>query len=83
MLAAKDLSAETLIAVDGADLEILARYVQAFERYDMDGLTKLIRVDAHRALSASSHRSRDRERERLRNRASRARVSDEQTALHR
>ena len=74
---------EQLIAVDGADLEILARYVQAFERYDMDGLTKLIRVDAHRALSASSHRSRDRERERLRSRACHARVSDEQTALHR
>jgi RNA polymerase sigma-70 factor, ECF subfamily len=48
-LEARDLSAETPISVGGADSELLARYVHAFERYDMDALTELIRADTYRS----------------------------------
>jgi RNA polymerase sigma-70 factor, ECF subfamily len=37
-------------AVDGADAELLARYVDAFERYDMDALTSLIHEDATQSM---------------------------------
>jgi RNA polymerase sigma-70 factor, ECF subfamily len=37
-------------SVDGADAELLARYVQAFERYDMDALTSLIHEDATQSM---------------------------------
>ena len=36
--------------VDDADAELLARYVEAFERYDMDALTSLIHEDATQSM---------------------------------
>lgn len=50
-LAARDLSAQTSLSADGVDAELLARYVQAFESYDMDALTQLIHVDAYTSIS--------------------------------
>ena len=50
-LEASDLSAtETSPALDPDDAELLARYVQAFERYDMDALTSLIQEDATQSM---------------------------------
>jgi RNA polymerase sigma-70 factor, ECF subfamily len=50
-LDASDLSAaDTSPSVDGADAELLARYVEAFERYDMDALTALIHEDATQSM---------------------------------
>jgi RNA polymerase sigma-70 factor (ECF subfamily) len=43
-------SAETAPTVDEADAELLARYVDAFERYDMDALTSLIHEDATQSM---------------------------------
>ena len=40
----------TAPSVDAADEELLARYVEAFERYDMDALTSLIREDATQSM---------------------------------
>src|SRR5205823_6884524 len=37
---------DTSPEVDGVDAELLARYVKAFEQYDMDALTSLIQEDA-------------------------------------
>ena len=37
-------------ALDGADAELLARYVEAFERYDIDALTSLIHEDATQSM---------------------------------
>jgi RNA polymerase sigma-70 factor, ECF subfamily len=37
-------------SVDAADEELLARYVEAFERYDMDALTSLIHEDATQSM---------------------------------
>jgi RNA polymerase sigma-70 factor (ECF subfamily) len=37
-------------SVDEADAELLARYVEAFEAYDMDALTALIREDATQSM---------------------------------
>src|SRR5207253_9990823 len=37
-------------SVDGADAELLARYVAAFEAYDMDALTSLIHEDATQSM---------------------------------
>jgi RNA polymerase sigma-70 factor (ECF subfamily) len=37
-------------SVDQADEELLARYVEAFERYDIDALTSLIREDATQSM---------------------------------
>ena len=37
-------------SVEEADAELLARYVEAFERYDMDALTSLIREDATQSM---------------------------------
>jgi RNA polymerase sigma-70 factor, ECF subfamily len=37
-------------SLDEADRELLARYVEAFERYDMDALTSLIRQDATQSM---------------------------------
>jgi RNA polymerase sigma-70 factor, ECF subfamily len=44
-LAASDLTADAPISVGEVDSELLARYVQAFEGYDMDALTELTRAD--------------------------------------
>jgi RNA polymerase sigma-70 factor, ECF subfamily len=50
-LDASDLSAaDTSPSVDEADAELLARYVEAFERYDMDALTSLIHEDATQSM---------------------------------
>jgi RNA polymerase sigma-70 factor (ECF subfamily) len=50
-LEASDLSmGDTSRSVDEADAELLARYVEAFERYDMDALTSLIREDAIQSM---------------------------------
>jgi RNA polymerase sigma-70 factor, ECF subfamily len=37
-------------SVDGADAELLQRYVDAFERYDMEALTSLIHEDATQSM---------------------------------
>jgi RNA polymerase sigma-70 factor (ECF subfamily) len=42
--------ASTAPLVDEADAELLARYVDAFERYDMDALTALIHEDATQSM---------------------------------
>src|SRR4030095_15170881 len=42
-LEASDATPERMPSVDAADRELLARYVEAFERYDMEALTSLIR----------------------------------------
>jgi RNA polymerase sigma-70 factor, ECF subfamily len=42
--------AEASPSVDEADAELLARYVEAFERYDMDALTSLIHEDATQSM---------------------------------
>jgi RNA polymerase sigma-70 factor (ECF subfamily) len=42
--------ADTPPEVDEADAEMLARYVEAFERYDMDALTSLIHEDATQSM---------------------------------
>ena len=45
-LEASDLSSETYRPMDEEQRALLARYVDAFERYDMDSLTALLREDA-------------------------------------
>jgi RNA polymerase sigma-70 factor (ECF subfamily) len=50
-LEASNVSAATTApSVDEADVELLARYVDAFERYDMDALTSLIHEDATQSM---------------------------------
>jgi RNA polymerase sigma-70 factor (ECF subfamily) len=49
-LEASDVSADTTSSIDRADEELLARYVEAFERYDMDALTALIHEDATQSM---------------------------------
>jgi RNA polymerase sigma-70 factor, ECF subfamily len=50
-LEASNLSAaDTSPEVDEADAELLARYVEAFERYDMDALTSLVHEDATQSM---------------------------------
>ena len=43
-------AADTPPSVDAADAELLARYVDAFERYDMEALTSLIHEDATQSM---------------------------------
>jgi RNA polymerase sigma-70 factor (ECF subfamily) len=43
-------AADTSPSVDEADAELLSRYVEAFERYDMDALTSLIHEDATQSM---------------------------------
>jgi RNA polymerase sigma-70 factor, ECF subfamily len=43
-------AAATSPSVDAADAELLARYVDAFERYDMEALTSLIHEDATQSM---------------------------------
>jgi RNA polymerase sigma-70 factor, ECF subfamily len=40
----------TAPSIDQADAELLARYVEAFERYDIDALTSLIQEDATQSM---------------------------------
>ena len=50
-LAARNIEPSTTApSVDAADEELLARYVEAFERYDMDALTSLIHEDATQSM---------------------------------
>ncbi len=50
-LEASNVSAATAApSVDAADAELLSRYVDAFERYDMDALTALIHEDASQSM---------------------------------
>ncbi len=50
-LEASNVSAtETSPSLDDADAALLARYVEAFERYDMDALTSLIHEDATQSM---------------------------------
>ena len=50
-LSASDVDATTASpTVDEADAELLARYVQAFEQYDMEALTQLIHEDATQSM---------------------------------
>jgi RNA polymerase sigma-70 factor (ECF subfamily) len=50
-LAARDLEpAEPAEPMDEADRELLARYLDAFERYDMDELTALLHEDATQSM---------------------------------
>src|SRR2546426_6790844 len=42
--------ADTSSSVDEANAELLARYVRAFEQYDMDALTSLIQEDATQSM---------------------------------
>jgi RNA polymerase sigma-70 factor, ECF subfamily len=48
--ASKVNAADTSPSVDEADAALLARYVEAFERYDMDALTSLIHEDATQSM---------------------------------
>jgi RNA polymerase sigma-70 factor (ECF subfamily) len=43
-------SSDEAPAMDEAQRELLSRYVEAFERYDMDALTSLIREDARQSM---------------------------------
>jgi RNA polymerase sigma-70 factor, ECF subfamily len=49
-LEASDVDAGSPAKLDDADRELLARYVKAFERYDMDALTSLIHEDATQSM---------------------------------
>ena len=49
-LEASDVSADTASSVDEADADLLARYVKAFEEYDMEALTSLIQEDATQSM---------------------------------
>jgi RNA polymerase sigma-70 factor (ECF subfamily) len=55
-LEANDVSvADTPSTVKQADEELLARYVQAFEDYDMEALTSLIHEDAQQSMPPFEH----------------------------
>jgi len=45
-----DVSVEATPSVDRADADLLARYVDAFERYDIEALTALIHEDATQSM---------------------------------
>jgi RNA polymerase sigma-70 factor, ECF subfamily len=49
-LEATDVGTEPTPELDETDRELLARYVQAFEAYDIDALTSLIREDATQSM---------------------------------
>jgi len=49
-LEARDLTTDAPLSVEAADAELLERYVQAFERYDMEALTALIHEDATQSM---------------------------------
>jgi RNA polymerase sigma-70 factor, ECF subfamily len=49
-LEAQELSAESAASTEQPDADLLARYVDAFERYDMDALTALIHEDAMQSM---------------------------------
>jgi len=49
-LDANDVTTDAPLSADHADAELLARYVAAFERYDMDALAALIHEDATQSM---------------------------------
>ena len=49
-LESAEVSPEVSAEVEEPDAELLARYVEAFERYDMEALTSLIHEDAHQSM---------------------------------
>jgi RNA polymerase sigma-70 factor, ECF subfamily len=49
-LEATNLTPDAELSVDTADAELLERYVEAFERYDMEALTALIHEDATQSM---------------------------------
>jgi RNA polymerase sigma-70 factor, ECF subfamily len=49
-LEASEVSTEGPVSLDAADAELLARYVEAFQNYDMDALTSLIAEDATQSM---------------------------------
>ncbi len=49
-LEATNLTTDAELSVDAADAELLERYVEAFERYDMEALTALIHEDATQSM---------------------------------
>jgi RNA polymerase sigma-70 factor, ECF subfamily len=49
-LETRNLTPDAQPAIDEADAELLARYVDAFQRYDMDALTTLIHEDATQSM---------------------------------
>jgi RNA polymerase sigma-70 factor (ECF subfamily) len=49
-LESADVTTDTPSELSEADHELLARYVQAFEQYDMNALTSLIREDATQSM---------------------------------
>jgi RNA polymerase sigma-70 factor, ECF subfamily len=49
-LEATELTTDAPLSVDAADAELLERYVQAFERYDMEALTALVHEDATQSM---------------------------------
>ena len=49
-LEASDVALDAPTALDGADAELLERYVDAFERYDMEALTSLIHEDVIQSM---------------------------------
>ena len=49
-LDATNLTTDAELSVDTADAELLERYVEAFERYDMEALTALIHEDATQSM---------------------------------
>ena len=49
-LDATDVTTDAPLSVDEADAELLARYVAAFERYDMEALTSLVHEDATQSM---------------------------------
>jgi RNA polymerase sigma-70 factor (ECF subfamily) len=49
-LEAHDVSTEGPVSLDAADADLLARYVEAFQNYDMDALTSLIAEDATQSM---------------------------------
>ncbi len=48
--ASNAVAAETSPSVDEADAELLARYVDAFQRYDIEALTALVHEDATQSM---------------------------------
>jgi RNA polymerase sigma-70 factor (ECF subfamily) len=49
-LQATELTTDTPLSVDEADAELLERYVEAFERYDIEALTALVHEDATQSM---------------------------------
>ena len=49
-LEATNLTPDAELSVDTADAELLERYVEAFERYDMEALTALVHEDATQSM---------------------------------